>query len=138
MRTLETLIKRVKKDIDALSVEAGRAQAAKNDIIAEQAMQAASLEAEAGQFDGSPMTALGMAAYFDRQKARRAQLATALDYAEKAYEECQKALTSAFAELKRLEHLVAQEKLRARHEAEKAEQAAFDERSAQQAGRRSY
>ena len=100
-------------------------------------MQAASLEAEAGQFDGSPITAMGMAAYFDRQKARQAQLTEALEYAERAYGECQKALTGAFAELKRLELLLSKEKLKERMEAEKIEQAAFDERSSQMMGRKS-
>ncbi|MAP95177.1 MAG: hypothetical protein CMK07_09535 [Ponticaulis sp.] len=135
-RTLETLIKRVRKDIDELAIEVARAQDARNEILTEKATSAASVEAEAAMFDGSPLSGLGMSAFLQRQAQRQSELDEALGLAETAQKECQAALSGAFTELKRLEHLLAQEKLRERMEREKAEQAAFDERSSQMHARK--
>jgi len=137
MKTLETLVKRVKADIDALSIEVGRAVSARNDILAEKAGCTASTEVESTQFDGSPLSALGLAPYLERQKARQAELDEALSYAERAHEECTKALSEAYAGLKKLEYLLAQQKLKAAKAAEQAEQAGFDERSSQMHARKS-
>ena len=136
MKTLETLIKRVKADIDALAIEANRAEEARQAILAEQAMAAASAEAESQAFDGTPFMAVSLAAYLDRQKKRGAELQEALGYAEQASKTCKDALSKAFAELKRLEFLLGQEKLRVRLEAERSEQEAFDERSSQMHARK--
>lgn len=134
-KTLETLIKRAQKDVDALAIEMRRALETRNEIIAEMAACEASIEAEAAMFDGSPMAGLGFAAFLDRQKLRKANLEEALRLAEQAHAECQKAINRAFAELKRLEQLLERNRLRERQEAEKREQAAFDERSSQMFGR---
>lgn len=136
MSTLETLIKRVKADIDALAIEANRAEEARQAILTEQATAAAAAEAEAQAFDGTPFLALSLAAYLDRQKIRSAELAEALQYAEEASKVCRDALSKAYAELKRLEYLLGQEKLKARLDAERAEQEAFDERSSQMHARK--
>ena len=86
-------------------------------------------------FDGSPMAGLGFAAFLDRQKLRKVNLDEALKLADQAHLDCQKAINRAFAELKRLEQLLEQHKLRERQEIQKREQAAFDERSSQMFGR---
>ncbi|MAI90516.1 flagellar export protein FliJ [Ponticaulis sp.] len=135
MRTLETLIKRARKDVDALAVEMRRALETRGEIIAEMAACEASIEAEASMFDGTPMAGLGFAAFLDRQKLRKANLDEALKLAEKAHAECQEAMNAAYAELKKLEHLLSMEKTKARVEEEKKEQAVFDERSSQMFGR---
>lgn len=136
MKTLETLIKRVRADIDALAVEAGRAEETRNAILSEQAAGAAATEAEAQAFDGTPFLAISMSAYLDKQKIRQAELAEALELAEKAHKECRDALSKAYAELKRLEFVLGQQKLRERLEAEQIEQNAFDERSSQMHARK--
>ena len=134
-KTLETLIKRAQKDVDALAIEMRRALETRNEILAEMASCEASIEAEASMFDGSPMAGLGFAAFLDRQKLRKVNLDEALKLADQAHLDCQKAINRAFAELKRLEQLLEQHKLRERQENEKREQAAFDERSSQMFGR---
>ena len=69
------------------------------------------------------------------KKQRSLELEEALDLADQAHTYCKEALSKAFAELKKLEYLLAQEKIKARAEREKTEQAAFDERSSQMFGR---
>ena len=130
-KTLETLIKRAQKDVDALAIEMRRAQETRSEILSEMAACEASIEAEASMFDGSPMAGLGFAAFLDRQKLRKSHLDEALKLADKASADCQQAINRAFAELKKLEQLLERDRLRERQETEKREQAAFDERSSQ-------
>ena len=131
MRTLEVLLKRAKRDMEELAGNANRALAERNRVLTARASCEAATAAEANVIDGSPMSGLGFAAYLDKQKARLAELDKEFVEVEAQHKSAKNALMTAYAEVKKLEALIAQKKLHAVNERNAAEQNAFDERSAQ-------
>ena len=131
MRTLETLLKMARRDVEGLSIEVSNAWSTRQQIVQEKQNCDAAIAVESALAGDSPLGAYGFAAFLNRQKLRQAELDEAQELAESAHVEIKKALAEAYTEVKRLEHLLNQEKIRARIEAEKAEQAVFDERSSQ-------
>lgn len=135
MRTLEVLLKRANQQMEQLAGAASETLAARNDVIARRVAAEASIQAEASMIDSSPLSGVGFAEYLDRQKHRISQLDIELEKAEAEHEEAKSALMTAFAEVKKLETLLAQRQAQARKEELDREQAEFDERSSQLFGR---
>lgn len=135
MRTLEVLLKRANQQMEALAGAASETLAVRNDVLSRRAAAEAAIQAEAAMIDASPLSGMGFAEYLDRQKQRIAILDGELKQAEEAHAEAKAALMKAFAEVQKLEALVARQKEDARLEALRREQQEFDERSSQTFGR---
>ena len=135
MRTLEVLLKRANQQMEQLAGAASETLAARNDVIARRVAAEASIQAEASMIDASPLSGVGFAEYLDRQKHRISELDVELEKAEAEHEVAKSALMTAFAEVKKLETLLAQRQAQARKEELDREQSEFDERSSQLFGR---
>ncbi|MFC6196674.1 hypothetical protein [Ponticaulis profundi] len=135
MRTLEILLKRANRQMEELAIKANQVVAHRNDLITRRATCEAATTAEAAMIDGSPLASMGFAAYLDLQKQRLRQFDEELQDVEAQHEAAQRELSRAFAEVKKLEMLIARQKEAKRLEDLQTEQSAFDERSSQMFGR---
>ena len=136
MKTLDVLIKRANRVVEARAADVNRTLNIHNQLLTHRVSLSAAIEGEAAFVDASPLTGLGFAAFLDIQKRRIAEVEIRLASAEEDHQLAQQALNAAYAELKKLEYLRAKTLERERQEELAREQTAFDERSSQMHGRR--
>ena len=130
MATLDTLIRLAKEHVDEARQEVSKRELLVSKIKQQQAELTAQMQTEAESVRGDPQQQSDYAAYYQAALKRQHSLAKALQMAEAQVLEARDILRDCFAEQKRYEIALENQKAEAKLAAERLERQVFDEQAA--------